>query len=194
MKILAATTNPGKLREIKKSFSSLDYQIVSLSQSPIDSSFEAEEVGKTFRDNAIIKAKTYGDKSGLLTIADDSGLEVDALGGKPGVESKRFGQDDQDRIDKLLKLLEKIPHSHRTARFTCVAAIYDPKSGQVQTTQGIVKGHISTKPLGTTGFGYDPVFIPAQGNGKTFAQLGLKFKNQISHRAQAFHQAKALLK
>lgn len=192
--LLVATTNQGKLREIKRIFIDLPYQIISLSQSKIESGFEVDEVGKTFRDNAIIKAKTYGDKASLLTIAEDSGLEVDALNGRPGVESRRFGKDDEERVAKLLKLLEGTSEAERTARFICVSAIYDPQTNQIQTTQGVVEGTIAFWKKGSGGFGYDPVFIPKEGDGKTFSELGLSFKTTVSHRARAFEQAKQLLR
>ena len=146
------------------------------------------------RENAIKKASALAEYTGHLTIADDSGLEVDALDGPPGVHSARYaGEDasDQDRIAKLLDALQNIPDDRRSGRFACAVAVAAPLA-QVRVVRSVCAGQIIRTPRGENGFGYDPVFVPV-GYDKTFAELGDGIKNQISHRAKALAKAKKLL-
>jgi XTP/dITP diphosphohydrolase len=191
-KILLATNNKGKLREYRRLLHGIPFDIVT----PADLGITAEipESGATFEENAIQKATTMASLSNLLTLADDSGLEVDALGGAPGPLSHRFAgksATDAKRIEFLLAKLKNAPTKNRTAQFRCVIAIAEPV-GRVEIYSGSCGGIIIDKPRGTNGFGYDPVFyIPELG--KTMAELTLKQKNLISHRARAAEKAKALL-
>ena len=190
--LLVATGNPGKAREYRHLLGKVPYRVASLGELGIAQ--EVEETGSSFEENALIKARAYCSLSGLLTLADDSGLEVDCLGGAPGVMSARYGgpgATDGDRVRLLLKRLLDIPWGDRTARFRCVIALVSP-SGAVETATGAVEGYIGYEPRGSDGFGYDPVFyIPRLG--KTVAELSLEEKNTISHRSQAARKAVAFL-
>ena len=197
MRILIATRNGGKLREYVEMLGDLavngePVELVMLGDLGIET--EVEETGDTFEENAILKARAYAAESGLLTLADDSGLAVDALGGAPGVHSARYaGPDatDEDRYRKLLREMESVPPEDRAARFVCVVAVCTP-DGQVHTAEGDVKGRIAFEPRGSQGFGYDPVFyIP--GLRMTMAQAGPEIKNRISHRAVALQNIKPAL-
>ena len=188
LRILLATSNQGKLRELREMTRSLDVEILSWQDLPYHP--EIPETGQTFADNAAHKAREAARFSGLPALADDSGLEVDALDGRPGVHSARYagpGASDEERILKLLTELEGIPEQERKARFRCVAAFADPKGplgDRVHLTEGSCEGKILTHPEGTGGFGYDPVFFHPP-SGKTFAELAPEEKNRISHRARA---------
>ncbi len=184
MKLVLATKNEGKVREITKLLAGQDIEVLCLADFPeID---EIVEDGETFRENAVIKATEVCMQTGLITLADDSGLEVDCLDGLPGVYSARFaGEDKDDRANnqKLLELLEGIPEEQRTARFKCVMAVADTEFF-VYIAEGTCAGIIAQEQRGDGGFGYDPLFyLPEQG--KTFAELDLETKNKISHRARA---------
>ena len=209
MKLVLATRNPGKVRELTdmlsrygtplerlKGISSHEtlarpnMSVVSLENYP-----EAPEVvedGKTYMENAVKKAAIIAEYTSHLTLADDAGLEVDALGGAPGIHSKRWaGEDATDdiRIAKLLQALEGA--THRRARFIAAIAVVHPNA-EPKGVLGVCEGHIRHDPVGESGFGYDPVFVP-DGYHRTFAELGEKIKNRISHRAKALEQAIALL-
>ena len=156
---------------------------------------DVEETGHSFEENARLKARTYAALSGLLTLADDSGLEVDALEGEPGVRSARYAGDeasDEDRVALLLKNMDGVPWAKRTARFRCVIAIA-PLSGELRTVAGVVEGVIQYEPKGKYGFGYDPVFY-LPGPGRTMGELSTDQKNRVSHRAEAARKAVNLLK
>ena len=156
--------------------------------------FEVEEVGETLEENAALKARTYAQHSGLWALADDSGLEVDALGGAPGVRSRRFageGASDADLVRELLRRLNGTPWEQRAARFRSVIAIASPQ-GQLHSCQGACNGVIGLQPRGEGGFGYDPVFYISE-MGCTMAELSLEEKNRISHRAVAARAAADLL-
>ena len=187
-RLLIATRNQGKLRELSDLLGDVPFELVSLSDVGID--VDVEETGHTFEDNAVLKAETYRDLSGMLTLADDSGLEVDALGGEPGVRSARYaGPDatDADRIQLLLKNLESIPETSWTAQFTCVIAISHPEH-ETRLFSGSCRGVIVQEPRGENGFGYDPVFhFPDLG--LTMAELTPEQKNAVSHRALAVSKA-----
>jgi len=191
-KLLVATRNKGKMREFHQLLTGLPYKLVSLDDVGITDT--VEETGDTFQKNAILKASAYSALSGLLTLADDSGIEVDALGGRPGVYSARYGgleASDEDRVNLLLQELKDVPWELRTARFRCVIALAWP-DGRVKTVEGIVSGIIHFRPSGANGFGYDPVFyLPEKGH--TTAELPTDIKNQLSHRGQAARKAAALL-
>ena len=189
MKLLVATGNKGKAREIKRMIGDLPYQIVTLSD--LENPPEVEETGKTFLENAMIKAAAYSKHSGMLTVADDSGLAVDALGGAPGVYSSRFAPTDDQRIEKLLDMMRDVPEEKRTARFVCAMALANP-SGEMNFRLGVVEGCIIKERRGDGGFGYDPVFYVPEA-GKTMSEMTAEEKNEISHRARAFNQIKELL-
>ena len=190
--LVVATENPGKLREIKESLKGIEVKILSLTDLPPRAPIE--EDGITFRENAFKKARVVAHHTGRLSIADDSGLEVDQLGGAPGVHSARFaGVDasDTDNNRKLLQCLEGIPSSQRRAVFRCVIAVVDPK-GRETWVEGTCSGVIGEKERGTQGFGYDPLFIIPE-LGKTLAELPLEEKNRISHRGKALAALKKVL-
>ena len=191
-RLLLATTNQGKAAEYRDLLKGLDLEMVTLDQAGI--SQEADESFNTFEENARHKAAFYAELGGLLTLADDSGLEVDALGGEPGVRSSRYAGDnatDADRVDFLLTKLKDIPYQERTARFRCVIAVARP-GGQIETAEGACDGYIATEPRGHNGFGYDPVFYLPE-FGKTIAELPPEIKNRISHRAMAAVKMRRLL-
>jgi XTP/dITP diphosphohydrolase len=188
-KLLIATHNPGKMREYRQLLQDAPFELVSLDDLGITE--EGEETGDTFEENARLKALAYARLSGMLTLSDDSGLEVDALGGEPGIRSARYGGDanatDQDRVRMLLSNLEGVPWEKRTARFRCVIVISCPE-GDDASVVGSVAGMIQYRPEGNEGFGYDPVFyLPSYG--QTMAQLSLEEKNRISHRSDAARKA-----
>ena len=182
--LLVGTKNAHKLAEIRRLIAGLGVEVVDLSQFP--NVPDAVEDGATFEENGRAKALHFADATGLLTVSDDSGLEVDALGGAPGVYSARFAgenADDEANNRRLMEKLAGVPEGKRTARFRCVIALASP--GEViLTTEGAVEGRITDKPRGDYGFGYDPFFAP-QGYEETFGQLGSDVKDAISHRARA---------
>jgi XTP/dITP diphosphohydrolase len=185
-KLLIATNNQGKVREYKVLLKGLpDVQITFPAQEGLV--LEVPETGETFVENACLKALAYAGASGLPTLADDSGLEVDALDGAPGVRSARYsgsGASDADRYRKLLAELAGVPPAQRSARFRCVVALALPE-GEVHTAEGACEGEIGFTPRGKFGFGYDPVFVVEGQGGRTMAELAPEIKNQISHRARA---------
>lgn len=192
MRLLIATKNPGKLKEYEQLLAGLPVTLTYLSGEGI--AHEVEETGETFADNAIHKAEEYARISGLLTLADDSGLEVDALDGEPGVHSARYAgprATDEDRYQLLLERMRDVPREERGARFRCVIAVAEPEGG-VWTTEGKCEGVIALAPKGEHGFGYDPVFyLPDQE--KTMAQLAPEVKNRMSHRARAAQEIRPIL-
>jgi XTP/dITP diphosphohydrolase len=192
IKLLVATNNPGKVREYQALLKGLPLTLTYPAREGID--IEVEETGSTFAQNAHLKATAYARISGLLTLADDSGLEVDALGGEPGTRSARFagqGASDEDRYRLLLSKLEGVPWQQRTARFRCVIAVARPQ-GEVHTAQGTCEGVIAFEPKGEHGFGYDPVFYVPE-HGQMMAELEPEVKNRISHRARAAEGALRIL-
>ncbi len=192
MRLLIATHNRGKLIEYQQLFAGLPLDLATLDDVGIRN--DIEENGATFAENARLKAVAYARQSRLLTLADDSGLEVDALNGEPGVYSKRYAGEhatDAERNQFLLEKLRGVPPEQRTARFRCAIALAQP-DGEVWETSGTCEGEILSAPRGTHGFGYDPVFLfPALG--KTMAELPTEEKNRISHRARAGEKAKRIL-
>ncbi|WP_022852429.1 XTP/dITP diphosphatase [Thermodesulfatator atlanticus] len=191
--LVLATRNSGKIKEIKALLADLPVEVKSVGDFP--QAPEVEETGKTFFENAFKKAKEVAEATGELCLADDSGIEVDALGGAPGVYSARFaGEDatDEANIAKLLKELEGIPPEKRSARFKCVMVVYHP-SGKWFKAEGVWEGQITEEPKGNLGFGYDPVFLVPE-LGKTAAELTLEEKNKLSHRGKALAELKEKLK
>ncbi len=191
-KLLIATHNAGKIREYQTLLADLPLEVISLAEAGVD--WDVEETGRTFTENAILKASTYARATDLWTWADDSGLEVDALNGAPGVYSARYagsGASDRDRYLKLIRELQALGSVDRSARFRCVVAICLP-NGETLTTEGAVEGRIIDAPRGSHGFGYDPVFL-LPGEGVTMAELDQEAKNRISHRGQAARAAKVRL-
>lgn len=192
-RLVLATKNPGKVLELKEILRHLPIEVVACSDYP--GIPDVVEDGDTFEENAIKKAQAVARATGEIALADDSGLEVDALGGRPGVHSARFregvyssgSERDKANYEKLLSLLEGVEEAKRTARFRCVVALSDP-SGRTRLAEGVCEGRIAFAPLGSGGFGYDPVFIPS-GHSKTFAALPQDVKNAMSHRALALKAA-----
>lgn len=192
VKLLIATHNPGKIEEYEELLAGLPLELTYPAQEGLD--IEVAETGASFAENARLKAAAYTRASGLVALADDSGLEVDALGGEPGIHSARYagtGASDKERYRLLLEKLREVPWEERTARFRCVIAVATP-GGQVHTAEGICEGIIAFAPKGEHGFGYDPVFY-LQEYGKTMADLPPETKNKISHRARAVQRAREIL-
>ncbi len=189
MRLLVATTNPGKVREYHALLEGLDLELLGLNNIGITT--EVEENGATYMENAAIKARAYARLSGLLTLADDSGLEVDALNGRPGLHSARYARDSAIRIQKLLQELNGVPDEKRAARFQCAIALAWP-DGHVEIVNGSCEGRIAYEPRGTNGFGYDPIFFMPEHNA-TMAELAEDFKNTVSHRARAAQKARMIL-
>jgi XTP/dITP diphosphohydrolase len=189
--IVVATNNPGKTREIQEILKDFPCQVLSISLFSKD--FFVEEDGQTYRENAIKKAKHAVRVTGKIAIADDSGLEVDALGGAPGIYSARFGGKSLSYSEKNTLLLQKLEGvAERTARFRCIIAIASPE-GKTDTAEGVCEGIIGTEARGTFGFGFDPVFIVPEYQ-KTMAELEPKVKNTISHRARALKYLPEIIK
>lgn len=191
--LLLATRNAGKIRELCELLGGASFVLRSLAEFPHVP--EAEETGETFEENAAIKASFYGGATGLPTLADDSGLEVAALGGAPGVRSARYAGEDAVYDVKIARLLEELRLSgvaDRRARFVCVAALFDPATGSVRLFRGVCDGRIADAPRGGGGFGYDPIFVP-DGYEESFGQLSSEVKQRISHRARAVAAAREFL-
>ncbi len=190
--LLVATHNSGKVEEIRMLLGDLNLAVRDLTQLP--GITEIEETGTTFLQNALMKAHYYQKQTGLLTLADDSGLEVAALGEAPGIYSARYAgphATDSQRITKLIDELSEVPNKDRTARFVCVLALVGPNQLE-KTFTGVCEGRIMQSPLGDEGFGFDPVFeYPPLG--KTFAQLSREEKSAVSHRGRAVQQLRQFL-
>jgi XTP/dITP diphosphohydrolase len=191
-KLVLATNNTGKVKEYRSLLEGIPFDLVTPKELGI--TMKVEETGDTYRENARLKACALAAQSGLLTLADDSGIEVDALHGAPGVISARYAGEnasDAERVSFLLYQLKDVPQEKRTARFYCVIAVAHP-DGKVDFCDGECKGLITLKPCGANGFGFDPVFYLPE-FGKTMAELPAGVKNQISHRAGAAQKVKMLL-
>ena len=203
LELLVATRNRGKLREIEEALRDLPVKLRYLEEfaevMPVD------EVGKTYAENAILKALSYSKQTGLWALADDSGLEVDALAGMPGVFSARFGSEcasDHERIERLLKMLSRCPDGQRTARFVCCVALTrfpsaeeDPRGTEARVlnvAEGKCEGLIAMESRGNNGFGFDPVFVPS-GYSSTFGELPSGIKGRVSHRARALAATREFL-
>jgi XTP/dITP diphosphohydrolase len=186
-RLLLASANEGKLRELRGILDGLPVELVGLTEAGLGAPPEVEETGDTFLANALLKGRAYAAWSGLAAVADDSGLEVDALGGAPGVRSARYagqGATDQANLDKLLAALDGVPPERRTARFRCAAVLVDPKAGEWHA-EASWEGRLLEAPRGTGGFGYDPVFLP-DGWDRTSAEVDQATKDAASHRGKAF--------
>jgi XTP/dITP diphosphohydrolase len=193
MKMVVATHNQGKVREIADLLARLKLDWLSLDDVGIDS--DVEETGESFEENASLKARHYARLSGMLTLADDSGLEVDALGGEPGVRTARFGGpglSPRERYELLLRRLAAVPEPQRTARFRCAVALASPDE-LLGVATGVVEGSIATTPAGDGGFGYDPVFLLPD-YCQTMAELPAAVKQELSHRARAIRAMTPLLR
>jgi len=192
IEIVVATRNPGKLKEIKAILTVDSERFLSLKDFP--GIPEIIEDGKTFAENSLKKAKTVARLTGRVSIADDSGLAVDALQGRPGIYSSRYAGEnasDEERYRKLLKEMESIPEGKRGGAFGCAAAVASP-GGSVDVVEARWRGTITFAPRGANGFGYDPIFYIPEMN-QTIAELAPAVKNKISHRAQAFEKLKHIL-
>lgn len=192
-RLLLATHNSAKLRELRSLLCAGEWELVTLEQQGLK--LKVPEVGRTLEENAAAKATTYARASGLVALADDSGLEVEALGGGPGFLSARYageGASDMDKISRLLSELAGIPWEKRKARFRCVIAVASP-DGRLELCEGECQGVITFEPHGKGGFGYDPIFFLPE-LGKTMAELSLEEKNRISHRGRAVQKALELLR
>lgn len=191
--IIFATTNEGKMKEIRKILSDLDYDIISMKEAGI--TIDIVEDGSTYEENAIIKAKTIMEMTGKLVLADDSGLEVDAMNKEPGIYSARFlGEDTSYDIKNnyILDQLKGMDKEDRSARFVCAIACAYP-NGEIQTTRGVIEGYIGDKIAGENGFGYDPIFMVPE-YGCTSAELTEEMKNKVSHRGLALEKMKEILR
>ncbi len=189
MRLLIATTNPGKVREYQQLLNGLNCDLVGLADVGITQ--DVAETGSTYTENALLKAREYAALSGLLTLADDSGLEVDALNGRPGVHSARYAPDSPTRIQRLLGEMQNVPADQRRARFQCVIALAWP-DGRTEITSGTCEGWIAFEARGNNGFGFDPVFHMPERD-VTMAELPEDVKNQISHRAHAAQKMRPIL-
>ncbi|RUM86946.1 MAG: non-canonical purine NTP pyrophosphatase, RdgB/HAM1 family [Thermodesulfatator sp.] len=192
--LVLATRNEGKIRELKALLADLPLKILTARDFPeVDS---PEEVGKTFFDNAFIKARHWALATKHLALADDSGLEVDALDGAPGVQSARYAgpqASDEENLRRLLEELRDVPLEERTARFRCVIILYHP-AGRWLKAEGVWEGLIAYEPRGHQGFGYDPIFLPMEFDfRKTAAELSPEVKNRLSHRGRALVALRELL-
>ncbi len=192
MKILLATENPGKIEEINRLFR--DTPIEFVGPGPLEERPIVVEDGQTYHENAMKKAMAYYRLTSMPTLSEDSGLEVESLGGAPGLLSARFAGDgatDEDNCRKLLDLMRDVPEERRTARFVSVFCLIIDED--IYFFEGEVRGRILKQPRGESGFGYDPVFAP-EGYDRSFAELGEEVKNRISHRAAAIKRLKEFLK
>ena len=190
-RLLIATTNKGKLRELRQILDASQFELSTLSD--FQTVTAVPETGATFAENACLKATGYAIQTDALTLADDSGLEIDALGKAPGVRSARFLREAASYDERNRRILEQLQdHVNRTARFVCVIAIAAPDGRLLHGSTGICEGQIAPSARGTLGFGYDPIFIP-NGYDLTFGELPTQLKNRISHRARAIESAHQFL-
>ncbi len=190
LEILIATNNLGKVKEIKDILNSSEIKILTMKDFP--NLPKVEEDGKNYQENAFKKAGKISEYTGKICLADDSGLEIDYLKGEPGIYSSRWGNSDEERINKVLKLLKNVPINKRNAKFICSAVLVFP-DGKRYMVKEECKGSITFKPKGTHGFGYDPIFLVPEYN-KTFAELGDEIKNRISHRGKAMRKMAEIIK
>lgn len=183
--LIVATKNEGKVREFRELFSAYDIEVKSLLEFAEEIN-DIEETGSTFSENATIKAEAIAAQYNIAVIADDSGLEIDALNGAPGIYSARYAGDDKDdakNLNKVMNELQGVPMEERTARFICAIAVARPGKDTF-VKHGVCEGRIALEPIGTNGFGYDPIFIP-ENSERTMAQHTSEQKNSISHRHRA---------
>ncbi|MGE8206057.1 XTP/dITP diphosphatase [Heyndrickxia sp. NPDC080065] len=191
--VIIATKNSGKAKEFEKMFSEYNIKVKTLLDFP--EAIDVEETGSTFEENAILKAETISKQYNIMAIADDSGLVIDALDGRPGIFSARYAgeeKNDEANIEKVLKEMEHIPAEDRTARFYCALALAKPDEKTI-TVSGTCEGNIINERKGNNGFGYDPIFF-IKDKGLTMAELPSSEKNLISHRAKALQKLRVVLK
>lgn len=183
--LLIASKNEGKVVEIKELLS--DFNVEVLSAVDVDAE-EPEETGETFIENAELKARYYGEKTGLPALADDSGLAVEALGGMPGIYSARWAGPNKDFKSAMKRIKTELGKTdNKKAKFVCALSLYNPKTKEIYSFEGVVEGNLTFPPKGSKGFGYDPIFIP-NGYNKTFAEISHEDKQRVSHRARAFEK------
>jgi len=187
--LVFATRNTHKVDEVRRILADLDVTVQSLDDLGLD--LDPPETGDTFEANALQKARYVHERTGQPTVADDSGLEVDGLGGRPGVHSKRFSPEATAEANNALLLASLGPEADRTARFRCVVAVVDTHGER--TASGACEGRIATELSGAGGFGYDPLFLPDEAPGRSMAELSMDAKNAISHRGRAFRALPSLL-
>ena len=190
MKLLVATGNAGKLVEVREILGDLDFDLISLADLGLET---PEEPFATFHENAAAKATACAPRASLWTLADDSGLCVDALQGGPGVRSARFAETEEGRRRKLLDHLRGVPAARRTAHFFCAVALASPDGRRLWRAEGRVDGRIADAPRGGNGFGYDPLFLPDETPGRTLAELEPAEKNRLSHRGRALERLRQVL-
>ena len=190
MPVMVATGNRHKVEEIRNILAELALSWLTTDLFP--NLPDPEENAPDFQGNSLIKAREWRDRSGMWTLADDSGLVIDALGGRPGIHSARYAATSQARIDRVLEEMRDVPDELRTARFVCVVSLVS-LDGREFTGEGVCEGKIARVPVGAGGFGYDPIFVPEGFEGRTLAQLGDYVKNNISHRARALFALKPIL-
>jgi XTP/dITP diphosphohydrolase len=191
---LVATHNQGKVQEFATMLA--DLELTWLGLADVGITLDVPETGTTFYENAVLKARGYAAESGLITLADDSGLEVDGLDGRPGIHTGRYGGEGlthAQRYQELLSKLLDLPWEERTARFRCVIVVARPDGALLGSTEGVCEGYIAEAPVGKGGFGYDPIFYLPELQ-KTLAQLDPTTKNQISHRGRALQKIEPLLR
>ncbi|MGC4089529.1 MAG: XTP/dITP diphosphatase [Polyangiaceae bacterium] len=195
LSIVLATQNQGKLAELRLLLADLPVHVISV-RDALGAGLDVVEDGATFADNALLKARAVCRATHMVSLADDSGLEVDALGGRPGVRSARFASEhatDAENNALLLRELDEVPEAQRSARFRCVLALVTPFSDGASTVDGVCEGSIARAPRGNAGFGYDPLFVVSGEGGRTMAELGEHEKNRISHRGRAVRALRPLL-
>lgn len=191
--LLIATRNQGKIPVLLAALAGVPFKVISLNDTALPQDFTVEEPGSTYEAHAVIKAFTYGKRADLLTLADDSGLEVDALNGWPGVHSAtHIAGSDIDRLNALLERMKDIPDGSRGAQFRSVIAIYDPSNDKIRFAEGATRGTILQEPRGTGGHGYDPVFF-ADEIQKGFGEASFQESFAVSHRARAMAKAREIL-
>lgn len=191
--ILIASANPHKIAEMSEILSDLGIEIIP--QTVLNEIPDVEETGETLEENALLKARAFHELSNMAVLADDTGLEVDVLGGRPGVRTARYAGETAsyaDNVRKLLQELQGVPELERTARFRTVIAFIQPNADPI-VVQGVVEGRIAASEHGSAGFGYDPVFIPDDGDGRTFAEMEAAEKHAISHRGRALQAFRRIL-
>jgi XTP/dITP diphosphohydrolase len=189
--LLIATSNAHKIEEIQHALAGAPFKLLSLEDVGLEN-LDVDEPADTLQENAIIKAKEYGTRARKLTVADDTGLFVDALDGRPGVKSARYAPTPEERNRKLLEELKDVPQGSRGAEFRCSLAVFDPATQNVRTTKGSLRGEIFMEVRAGRNFGYDPIFLIPE-LGKTYAELSIEEKNAISHRGKALKKVRDML-
>lgn len=193
-RLLIATNNKNKLAELKRLLDLPYLELLTAREAGLPDDFDVEETGRTFEENASLKASQYALATGLPALADDSGLEVPALGGEPGIYSKRYAGEeatDAERINFLLSKMADVPDERSEARFVAAVALAGPDGRILEVKRGICTGRMVREPRGTNGFGYDPIFVPNQADGRTLAELNAAETDAVSHRGNAIRAIRA---